>query len=221
MSLVGELAKTFLQSSKSISHHEQDAQMEEFGITDKVSFTLLYLFQRVELTYYKAVEKKIEPTCSHILNVLGKIVVYAAQYDLSMASYPLHTIGKLAKHAQENGLPGIGDIATCTLLEVGNMIVTQVDVTYGNLKDPFFSLTAQLDLIAKEMFRQNKGINFKILTQPFHDLKKIVTSEKVASHQDIPIILQDIDRVIGEYATLEQVMKTLPPIPEVEEEQQG
>lgn len=208
-----KIAAEYLGSEKSITHH--DSEQKGNGSTnhlDKVSYTLFYLFQRLELLNGKALQKDLEPVCSALITSLGKIAVAAAKYDLSMATYPLHYLGKFAAKAQKHPMHSVAEKATCTLLEVSKIIVNEVDVKYLELKEPFFCVTQRLEEIAKENFRQDKSTNIALLTQPFRDLKKLFESDKVSSHRDTPVIVADIERVISQFDQLELVMRTIPPI---------
>lgn len=207
-------ARLFLVSSKSISHHEQDSQTKDVGITDKVSYTMFYLYQRLELIFHKALEKKLEPICSHIITIFGKIAIDAAKYDISMASPPLRNLGKLAIEAQDSKLNDVGLKASCILLEVAKVILTEIDITYLELQEPFLSIINSLEELAKGIFRQNKNMSIALLKQPFYDLKQLFATGKAATHQDTPIIVQNIDRVIGEFDALDLVLRTIPPIPQ-------
>jgi hypothetical protein len=207
----------YLLSERSITHHGS-AERAPGSKVDEVSFTMFYLFQRLELIFDRALSEKIEPVCSNLITALGKIVIDSAKYDLSMTMYPLHYIGKFAKRAQHNDMNIVGEKATCTLLEVSRIIIDEVDLKYQELKDPFFSVIQHLEEIAKETFKQDKTMNINVLIQPFKDLRAMFANEKVATLQDTPIIVADIDRVIAEFNQVELVMKTIPPIQIKEEE---
>lgn len=159
----------------------------------------------------KANELRIEPIASALVSAMGKISISAAGYDLSLMSYPLHFLGKFALAAMEQDLGDAGERASCVLVEVAREVVEKVDLTYAELQEPFFTLIGQLENIAKEIFRKDKSVSFRILTQPFDDLKALFRSEKMVAHQDTPIIIGDIDRVLDEFTQLETVMKTIPP----------
>ena len=206
------LTRNFLESEKSISHPLEDQETKDLGIKDKVSYTLFFIFHRLEHINENAIHKRLEPICSNLINAMGKIAIYGAKFDLSIPTYPLHYLGKFAKKAQET-MPDIGLKASCALLEVAKTIVNEVDLSYGNLKEPFFSIIAHLDDIAKMTFQKDKTTNIKILTQPFYDLKELFKNPRVANHQDTPAIIQNLDRVIGEFDALEMVLRTIPPIP--------
>lgn len=205
---IQKLTENYLESSKSIAHDETDS---------KVGYTLFYIFQRLEFLFDRALKANLEPTCSHIITALGKIVVYCAKYDMTMTVHPLYVYGKLVKKAQDHGMQDLPVKATITLLEVSKLILSEVDITYANLQETFFSIIRHLEEIAQETFRHDKSVSIKLLTQPFLDLKALFSSEKMAQHQDSSVILLDIGRVLNEFATLELVMKTMPPIPQVEE----
>lgn len=215
------ITRHFLASQKSISHHNQDKETKALGITDKVSFTLFYIFHRLESINQLALEMRMEYICSTLISIMGKIAVYAAKYDLTIASYPLHFLGKFALSAQNNQFPEIAVKASLTFLEVSKTIINEIDLTYVDLKDPFLNIVSHLDQLAKNAFRKDKTTSISWLTKPLKDLKELFADPKVASHQDTPVIIQNIDNILAEFSTLELVMRTIPPIPVVEEEEKA
>lgn len=212
-----EIIKQFLLASKSIAHASQDAQTKSAGIRDTVSYTLFYLYQRLDIVFDKALKNKLAPTCSYIVTLLGKIAIEAAKYDVSLASAPLRFIGKCGKRAQDQGFEETAITASCVLLEVARAMISEIDLTYYEIKDPFLSIINGLEVMSKEAFKRDKSINVSLLMQPFKDLRAMFESERVKNHQDTPVIVQNIDRVLGEYDALLIVMNTLPPIPTIED----
>jgi len=214
------IARLFLEASKSISHHEQDRQSQALGITDKVSYTLFYLYQRLDTVFEGALANKLETTCSYIITLMGKISIDAAKYDVTIASPPIRFLGKFAKHAQDAGLEETALTATCIFSEVAKAIINTIDIHYYQIKDPFFSIINGLEVLAKGTFRRDKTTNIALLMQPFKELRELFKSDKAKDHQDTSVIVQNIDRVLGEFEALEVVMKTIPPIPVVNEEEE-
>lgn len=210
------ILRIFLASSKSISQSPQDSQINKLGISDRVSYILFFLLQRIEMIHDKIIAQKLEPSSSTLITTLGKMAISAAKCDITLTTYPLQCLGRASVKAQRHGLVEVGFKAECTLLEVAKTLLTDIDITYLELKETFFTLTTQLDEITKEMFRQDKTINFALLKQPFLDLKGLFKNEKASTHQDTPVILENIDRIIGDFAALEAVMRTIPPIPTTE-----
>ena len=209
------IAKTFLDSSKSIGHINVD--VKEKDNFDNVSYTLFFILQRLEFINDQALDKNYETVCSAMISCVGKIAVHASKCDLTLVTYPIHTIGKIAKEAQNQNMPEVGVKASLTLIEIARVIITEVDITYLEIKDAFLSLINNLEEITKNTFIKDKTINIKILIEPFRDLKILFSTDKAATHQDTPIILQNVDRVIGEYESLELIMKTIPPLPKISE----
>lgn len=207
-----EIMRLFLGSTKSIATGGPDKQAEDKGITDKVSYTLFFFFDRLELIYQKAASIGLTQICSSIITLLGKVCIYAARCDLSLVGYVVDYIGKFSILAEKNKKPDIALKGTCTLIEISRMIIDEISLTYMDLKDPFFAIIHQLDEIGKEAFRQNKQSVIPLLTAPFQDLKRLFQSPKVGDHPDTPVILAEIDRVSAEWSTLETVMRTLPPL---------
>lgn len=199
-----KISRIFLESVKNVGHDN----------SEQVSYVLFYTFQRFEMIAAKAVEMRLEPVLTMLITSLGKMTINAAKCDLSLVSFPLYYIGTFSLASQEEELSEVGVHATCTLLSVGKEILESVDIQYAELQDPYFTLIDQLEQITKEMFRQDKSINIKILTQPFLDLRELFTDERMASHPDAAPIIADIDRVIDEFNNLELVMRTVPRVKE-------
>jgi len=212
-----EISQLFLEASKSIAHPNKDAQSEALGISDKVGFMMFFIYQRLDMIFQKALNNRMETTCNHLIAVLGKIAVSAAKYDVSLASVPLRFLGKCASHAQNEGLEETPITASCTLLEVAKIILTDIDIRYYEIKDAFLSIINGMDILAKGTFKRNKETNIVLLMQPFKDLKKLFEQPNTKDHQDTPIILQSINRVLGEFEALLLVMNTMPKIPDIEE----
>jgi hypothetical protein len=149
--------------------------------------------------------------------ILGKIAVDAAKYDVSLASAPLRFLGKCAKTAQDQGLEETPVTAVCTFYEVAKTILNDIDIRYYEIKDTYLSIINGIEVLAKGDFRRNKEIDLNILMQPLKDLLILFETPKAKDHQDAPVIIQNIKRVLGEFEALLMVMATLPTIPVVED----
>jgi hypothetical protein len=136
-----------------------------------------------------------------------------------MASHPLRFLGLFAVKAQEKDMKETALKASCTLLGVAHAILDDIDITYLEIKDPFFSITNAMEELAKGSFKKDKSMNIGLLMQPFLELKTMFSADKVKDHQDTPAIIQNIDRVLGEFDALQVVMNTLPTIPEMPTEE--
>lgn len=203
------LMKTFLETSKSRLPTEKGNPEKESAF----SYTLYSSFQQLEYLWNASLKNQLELTCSHLLTVMSKIVVYCAHYEMTLTSHPLYFIHKFIKESQHAAMPDLSVKASLALLEVARVIGTELDITSASLQETFFTLISQLEEIAKEAFKQDKSTNIKILTQPLRELKELFKREKLVKHHDTPVILADIERVLGEFEALELVMKTLPPLP--------
>lgn len=181
------------------------------AIEEKARFLLFYLFDRLETIYRKALDQDLGSICSSITTLLGKLALHAAEYKVSFATHPIQLLGKFTlqaaeKKALESTLKG-----TITLVELSKAIAENVDPAIPDFKDPFFSALVQLDEIAKEAFRKDKSINIKLLTYPFLDLKAFFQTEAMQARINSPLIVNEINRLLAEWDTLETVMRTMPP----------
>lgn len=208
------IIKTFLESAKSIGHTVRDIREQEGG-RDVESFTIFYLLQRLELINDKALRDRQETVCREMILAMGKIIVSCAKFDLSMVAFPTHFLTKFGLKAQQHHFDEVAVLTTSTLIEIARTILTDIDVTYAELQDPFRAIINGLDALAKATFKKNKNTSIKILVQPFLDLRALFKTEKMASQRDTPIILQEIDRILEEYNVLEQIMQVIPPIPDM------
>lgn len=206
------IIRNFLKSSKSIAHPVQDAESKKMGLSDKITYNLFFLFQRLELINDKAIEKHLEPVCSAVITTLGKITIHSAKLDLSLSSYPLTVIGRCSKKSQENRLADVGEKALITLQEIAKTIISEIDLTYQELQDPFSVLISEMHDISNEIFKQNKQMDIEQLRMPFRQLRELFEKEKMVNHPDTAPIVSQINQVIAEFDTLELVMKTIPPL---------
>ena len=211
LNTIQNIEKVFLASSKSMAHKATDSQTEKLGIHDKVTYTLSYIYQRTELIFQKALDQKLETVLNSSITKMGRMAISAAKCDISLAFHPLIFLGKFAVKATENKFQNVGILGICTLLEVAKEITNQ-DLTYLEIQEPFLCLIGQLENISKEIFRQDKQTKIMILMEPFLEIKKLFISEKMVNHQDTLVIMKDLDRVIAELQILENVMRTMPPI---------
>lgn len=219
---VGEMqrnARLFFETSKGIGYHDQDSQTRSLGISDKATFIAFYLYQRLDMIFEKALKNRFEPTCSYVISVLGKMALDAAKYDISMASAPLRFIGKLSKKAQDEGLEETALKSSITLLEVAKALMKEIDLTYLEIKDPYLSIINGMEQLAKGVFKADKTSSVAFLMQPFQELKQLFETEKMQAHADTPVIIQNINRILGEFEALQMVMNTMPPMPSILSEQ--
>jgi len=214
-----QITRNFLSASKSIAHPTQDRESEKMGINDKLTYTLFFLYQRLELIFQKALEVRLEPVCSSVITTLGKIAYHTAKLDISLSADPFNSIGRLAREAQLEQMPEVGVKATITLLEVTRLILDEVDLSYQEIRDPFLVVVNDLHEIAKEAYRQDKQIDLNLLRQPFRQIKELFNQEKMANHSDTAAIIFRADQALAEFDALELILKTVPPIPNLGEEQ--
>lgn len=210
-----QVARLFLESLKSISHRAEDKETKALGISDKASYVMFYLYQRLDMIFDKALKSHLEPICSVIITLFGKLAVDAAKYDISLASPPLRFLGKCAKAAQDEGLEETVLKASCLYPELARTILKDIDITYLEIKDPFLSIINGMEVLAKGMFKRDKQLSIPFLMQPFIELREMFKGEKEKVHQDTPVIVQNIDRVLGEFEALQMVMNTVPPLSEL------
>lgn len=208
------IIQAVLASSKSISHIYHDrADLQATG-RDEASYAVFYLLQRLEVINDRALRDRLETVCRQMIMSLGKIIVNCARYDLSMVSFPTHFLTKFGLKAQQHHFDEVAVLTTSTLLEVAKTILTDIDITYAELQDPFQSIINGLDAIAKGTFKKRKDTSIKVLMQPLLDLKAMFQSEKMINHRDTPVIVAEINKVIDEFTVLEQVMQAMPTLPD-------
>lgn len=216
------LLKVYFDSAKSIGHISRDINgQQNVQGGDASSFLVFYLLQRLELINDKALRDRQETVCRQMIMSMGKIIVHCAQFDLSMVSFPTHFLTKFGLKAQQHYFDEVTVLTTSTLLEVAKTILTEIDVTYAELEDPFKSIINGLAALARGSFKRHKDTSIKVLVQPLVDLKAMFQTEKMAQHRDTPAIVQQIDNVLDEFSVLEQVMQAIPPIPGMESSETG
>lgn len=202
------LIKNLFAAGKNIGNHLSN---------DELLFPLFYLLERLEYLSVKAVETKNDPVLVHLVNVLGKIAVSGAEFDPSVVAYPLQTLGRVVEEAQHADLIEVVNKATCTLVGTAAEICQKTDLTYMEIKDPFYVLIHELEDMVKEEFKRDKTINIQILKQPFEEILTLFQTDKMRNHKDTPDIVAELNRVLGEFTELDTIMRTLPPMESVPE----
>jgi hypothetical protein len=206
----------FLGSAKSIGHSIQDVEKEKGKGRDESSYMNFYLIPRLEMIFDKALHSNVDAICRQIVMAMGKIILYCAQFDLSLVSFPVHFLTKFGLKAQQQQVDDVAVLTTSTLVETAKAILKDVDVTYAELQEPFHSIINGLDVLAKGTFKKRKDTNIKVLVQPLEDIKILFQTEKMAHHPDTPTILKEINGILDEYHVLAEVLSTLPPISDAE-----
>jgi hypothetical protein len=200
------LACDYLTLSKTPSKEFANEEGEDI-------YVLSALLQRFQLIHFKAVEAHFGPLSTQLMVALGKIAFFTSKKSKGIANLPLHFLGEFARYAQKKGLSEASIKAMLTLQEVARNLLEDPQVMQLPLKEVFIPLIAQLEKLSKESFKRDKSISVSLLIQPFQDLKAELQTERMAAHPDTPWILQDIDRVMGEFEALEMILKTIPNIP--------
>lgn len=200
----------FFDAYKSIAHREQDAESKALGIDNKVNFTLFYTYQRLEMIFDRALHNNSDLICICFMTNLGKIIISAAKYDISMTPNPTHLLVESALKAQAAGHEKIAVTASCTLLEVASTILKEVDLQYCSILEPFLAMINGILAISKNSFQKDKTINILLLAKPFMDLKLAFNDPKVKDHLDTAAIVAHLDHIIGEFDALRLVMATMP-----------
>lgn len=201
----------------------QAAAAGESDIRQRMSYLLHYAGERLAMIYGAAQERGLYSLSQEVISALAKMAVSVAEADLSLVTGPVSFMGGLTKQAvkdQQNQSAGIKLLLT--LGQVCRRILSQEEHQGpGSLEKALVPIVKQMDDVAKECFRQNKKIELPRLTSPFQELKKLFEQGRLATHPDQAQIVAQIDRVLADFANVELVMRTVPPLPGVVEGQDG
>jgi len=206
---MSQTSQAFLQTAtanriKLISGEERDEYREN------VSYTLFYLFDRMETVFNKALTEGSDMTAVSVITTLGKISIFTAKHDPQMASFPVHFIGKFSRRAVIKGMQDVGIKASYTLQEVAKILAEEKIFAGGGFEDLFLSIVKNLDDLSKELFRCDKSINVLSLIAPFAELKKLMNHEQIKDLPEIGKVTNEIDNVIEDFQALQQVVVNVP-----------
>lgn len=204
-----EAIRSSLQSYLEELQLQKKTKQFDGETSQRASYVLHYGLERLSLLQGIALEKKAHLVSNQMITALSKIAVTAGSVDAGLATAPLHFIGLLSKKAIQAPVEGSGFKALLILSQVGKVLAGQ------HLEKALLPLIRQMEEVAKEMFRQDKSIPLNRLTEPFQGLKGALQAEPRA--EGLPVI-GEIDRVLGDFANLELVLRAIPPIPTVNEE---
>ena len=159
-------------------------------------------------------------TSGHVISAIAKLASYAAVTDFSLLLLPLHYIDKCSLSSVHKGYTDVGVKATIGLLELMKALSQAKGLEYQEIKPHLFKLITTLESIAKELFRQDKSTKIQILIAPFSEIAHTLDQEPFKDHPDTPVLIQQIQRIIGEFEALDAVMKTMPPMPKLSVEEE-
>ncbi len=180
----------------------------------EISYTISFFCQRVEAIFQKALEKHSEPMASQAIVLLGKTAIFAAKCDPGMALEPLHLLGKLALDAQSKGYEEIAIKSAITLQQVGMAFTSDINLFSLPLQEIFLSIIKSMEALSKNTFKKDKNTSLELLSTPFRQLKgQFIKEEQIVQHPDASVILQELDRVIGEFEALGLILTNMPNIP--------
>lgn len=155
--------------------------------------------------------------CQQILAGCGKISIIAAEKNPILASEPIQRISELGLENMETDKQDLGLKTTRLLMQIGKRIASHRHVDEVSMEQPFLTLIGGLEKIAKESFRKNRDTPIPLLSEPFKEIQTIFKEGSASTNSGALAILQKNDQVLSDFANLELVLRTLPPIPLVEE----
>lgn len=207
--------KTTVQQDLTYNRRQLQAAAPDSQPTQRASYLLNFAGERLALIYSAAHEKGLHSLCQDVISALGKIAVSAGDMDPRLVAGPITFMGNLTKQAVKAQNQGAGVKMLLTLVQVSKRILSDQDQSKASLEKAFTPIVKQMDEVAKECFRQDKNIPLPTLTAPFQELKRIFEHERLATHPDQPAILALIDRTLTDFANVELVLRTLPPLPNI------
>jgi hypothetical protein len=204
------MMKFFLENSKSIAHNTLTLSEDGRGHGDTVVYVMLFLLQRLELLGQRSIEQRLEPVTTSLITTLGRMTVDGARYDISVAQYPLHYLGRMTHLAMSHGMIEIVAKSNYTLQEIARQTANLTDLAYVKIVDFFTLIINQLEGNTAALFKHDKGIHLKVLQQPFLDLQHLFQQEPLSKHRDATDVLQVINSALGQFQALEEVMMGMP-----------
>jgi len=193
---VNEMRKTgedYLERAKDIEN-----------LTEERLYLIHFIIQNLESIYHQAIDEENDPISMAVVTTLGKVIIVSVRCQVPITDVCIHILRDFVDSAEEEAFAVTAIKISCAFEEVAKAIVADPKVESLIIKDSLVLLIEQMDKMAKEVFRRDKTIDIGGLLNPFYELQKII--KPMDSHPDQPVVLAEIDRVIGEFVALQQVM---------------
>lgn len=194
-----QIGKQFLSNSNSLD-------------LPKIGYVINFLFERLNVLFDLALEKKQEPLCVQINTTFGKLALHAMITHPHFAATALTFAGKLAEKAVHEGFRDVGVKTGLMLIELSNAVANETSLDDNDLGDAMLEVVKNLERVSSEIYRQDKNIPLEVIRAPFLQLKTVLASSKNSNHPTVIMTLNDVDRVLAQYQELELILKTIPPI---------
>lgn len=176
---------------------------------DLVNFALSRLMRDLDSIFHRALDEALEPVANACVETVGKLCLRLSNFDVGMVGFPLHFLSQFAETAEEEDFEEVLMQVSCTMEAVAKQLISEAKG--GDLKTPVIGLLTEIQLIAENQFRRNKSTSIQLLSQPFIEIKAMLKAGPIVEHPDYDMISKDLDRIIGEFAALAQVMAKMPP----------
>lgn len=178
----------------------------------KAVYMISYVCDRIEAIARIAAKHHLEMVLHHVISDLGKITLECARADDSLITYPVGYFGQVCKIAEKARMPNVGYKANLILLQIVKNILKEERISKSDLKGPMVAIITELEIIAKEAFRYDKDLLIPVLTQPFQTMREELQESEFADTDPVKETLLDLERVLGDFANLDLILRTVPPL---------
>jgi len=169
-------------------------------------YPIHFMIQRLEFLFDHALARENEPVCMAIITSLSQFIVVATRCRIEISGFCIRALKSCVDVAQDEDFDDIVVKASCALEEVVKEIAVEPEVGSLEVRETFIAIIDQMETLAKGMFQRDKTINIEALSQSFYKIRELLQNEPMASHPDQSPILAEVNRVVGEFVALQQVM---------------
>lgn len=166
--------------------------------------------------YTRARREGHHGVCEQILAGCGKLAIVAAEKNPALAAEPIEYIGVLGVENMQTDKNDLGLKTTRLLMQVFKRIAAQRHTEKVSIESPAFALIDALEKLAKESFRKNKETPIPLLAEPFREIETLFKEGVYSTYPESEAILQKTKHVLADFANLELILRTLPPLPSLE-----
>lgn len=210
-----EAIRNTVQNDFSWNRRRPQTAASDFDPIQRAGYILNYACERLALIYSSAHENGLSSICQDVISALGKISVAVAEHQGALVAGPVAFMGNLTKQTVKAQNQAAGVKLLVTLVQVTKRILGDQAQPTAPLERTIGPIIKQMDEVAKQCFRQDKSIPLPTLTAPFQELKRIFESERFTGNPDRTAILALIERPLTDFANVDLVMRTIPPLPGV------
>lgn len=201
-----ELGKSYLKSKQGQLLHVSRTE----PVFEEIQFFSHYFSKQFESLYENALNHASQKYAGTLVNQVGKFCLALGEVDPTLTGSFLNLLKEFALKGLLHHQAKIAIQAHCFLKEITLQWLSKEPGMLSPFLQPASDAVFEMQEIAEEIFRFDKGINPNILKFPFVEIEERISKLPKDSVLDIEALKNQLEKTIKNFEALGQIMQRMP-----------